>query len=53
VWASGTFAKAALQGAGDEAGRDAWRALMRLIKAIYEARQSSQALSGITTQAEE
>ena len=38
--AVGTFMKAALQGAGDEAGRDAWRALMRLIKAIYEARHS-------------
>lgn len=46
VWAAGTFVKAALQGAGDEAGRDAWRALMRLIKAIYEARQSSPASQG-------
>ena len=46
VWASGTFVKAALQGAGDEAGRDGWRALMHLIKAIYEARQSSQASQG-------
>jgi hypothetical protein len=34
--------KAALQGAGDEAGRNAWHALMDLIKAIYEARQSSR-----------
>ncbi len=46
AWASGTFVKAALQGAGDEAGRDAWRALMRLIKAIYEARESSQSSQG-------
>lgn len=46
VWAVGTFMKAALQGAGDEAGRDAWSALMRLIKAIYEARQSSRASQG-------
>jgi hypothetical protein len=42
VWATGTFVKAALQGAGDEAGRSSWRALMRLIKAIYDARQASQ-----------
>lgn len=46
VWAAGTFVKAALQGAGDEAGRDAWRVLMRLIKAIYEARRPSQESQG-------
>ena len=46
IWAGGTFIRAALQGAGDEAGRDAWRALMHIIKAIYEARQSSSAAGG-------
>jgi hypothetical protein len=43
------FLKAALQGAGDEAGRDGWRALMRLVTALYEARKDSRASEGTVT----
>ncbi len=44
-----TFIKAALQGAGDEAGREGWRALMRLVKELYEARSNSRAPEGRVT----
>ena len=37
---------AAVQGAGDEAGRDGSRALMRLVTALYEARKDSRAKEG-------
>lgn len=40
------FLKSAVQGAGDEAGRDGWRALMRLVTALYEARKDSRAEQG-------
>ena len=51
---TGTFLKAALQGAGDEAGRAGWRALMRLVKALYEARAGSRVSEGtVSIQAEE
>ena len=54
AWATGTFLKAALQGAGDEAGRAGWRALMRLVKALYEARAGSRVSEGtVSIQAEE
>lgn len=45
-YASWTFVKAAIQGAGDEAGREGWRALMRLVKGLYEARSGSQLADG-------
>lgn len=41
-----TFIKAAVQGAGDEAGRAGWRALMRLVAALHEARKNSRAPQG-------
>lgn len=45
--AAWTFFKAALLGAGDEAGRDGWRALMSLVKGIHEKRSAvSQAPEG-------
>jgi len=37
---------AAVDGAGAEAGRDAWRGLKRLITDLYETRRSSQAPQG-------
>lgn len=46
AWAIGVFVKAALEGAGDEAGRDGWRALMHLVQALYEARKASRAPQG-------
>lgn len=36
-----TFLKAALQGAGDEAGRDGWHALMHFVRRLYEKRNAS------------
>lgn len=45
-----TFLKAALQGAGDEAGRDGWRALMNFVRSLYEKRNaSSSAPEGTVT----
>src|SRR5690348_16003245 len=44
-----TFVKAAVQGAGDEAGREGWRALMRLVKALYEARKDSRSSQGMVS----
>jgi hypothetical protein len=41
-----SFIKAAVQGAGDEAGREGWRALMRLVKDLHEARRGSRAPEG-------
>jgi hypothetical protein len=46
AWGAGTFVKAALEGVGDEAGRAGWRALMRLVKALYKAREPSRASEG-------
>jgi hypothetical protein len=46
VWASRAFLKAALEGAGDEAGKQGWHALMRLVRALYEARSSSRSPEG-------
>lgn len=46
AWAGGTFLKAALQAAGDEAGREAWRSLMHLIRALYQARKDSRVADG-------
>jgi len=46
LWAGGVFLGAALQGAGDEAGRAGWRALMRLVRDLYEARKASRAPEG-------
>jgi hypothetical protein len=40
------FTWAAVAGAGDEAGRDAWKALKRLITSLYEARRTSRAPQG-------
>jgi hypothetical protein len=40
------FLWAAVGGAGDEAGRDAWKGLKGLITGLYEARRSSQAPEG-------
>src|ERR1022692_3227231 len=49
-WAGWTFFKAALQGAGDEAGRDGWRALMGFVKGIYDKRDvASQVPEGTVT----
>jgi len=45
-YAAWTFIKAALQAAGDEAGRDGWRALMRLVADLREARKGSRAPEG-------
>lgn len=53
-YASWTFVKAALQGAGDEADREGWRMLLRLVKALYEARSNSPAPEGtVSVQAEQ
>lgn len=40
------FIWAAVAGAGDEAGRDAWKGLKRLITDLYEVRRNSQAPRG-------
>jgi hypothetical protein len=40
------FMWAAAAGAGDEAGRDAWKRLKKLITDLYEARQASRAPQG-------
>jgi hypothetical protein len=40
------FLWAALGGAGDEAGRDAWKGLKWLITSLYEARRSSESPQG-------
>ena len=40
---------AALAGAGDEAGRDGWKGLKRLITGLYEARRASRAPQGGVT----
>jgi hypothetical protein len=40
------FLWAAVGGAGDEAGRDAWKGLKWLVAALYEARRSSQSPQG-------
>ena len=40
------FMWAAAAGAGDEAGRDVWKALKKLITGLYEARQASWAPQG-------
>ena len=45
-WISGTFVKAALEAAGDEAGRQGWRALKHLVQALYEARKGTRAPTG-------
>jgi len=46
VVAGGRFMWAALSGAGDEAGRDGWKGLKRLIAGLYEARRASRAPPG-------
>jgi hypothetical protein len=46
VAAGGRFMWAALAGAGDEAGRDGWKGLKRLITGLYEARRTSRAPQG-------
>lgn len=40
------FLWAAVGGAGDEAGRDAWKGLKWLVNALYEARRPSQSPQG-------
>jgi len=40
------FLWAAVGGAGDEAGRDAWRGLKSLVTGLYEARRSSESPQG-------
>ena len=40
------FLWAAVGGAGDEAGRDAWKGLKWLVAGLYEARRSSQSPQG-------
>jgi hypothetical protein len=40
------FLWTALGGAGDEAGRDAWRGLKSLVTGLYEARRSSESPQG-------
>jgi hypothetical protein len=47
--AIGKFLWAAAAGAGDEAGRDGWKALKRLIIQLYEARKASRAPQGGVT----
>lgn len=45
-----TFLKAALQSAGEEAGRDGWHALMHFVRRLYEKRNaSSSAPEGTVT----
>jgi hypothetical protein len=46
VAAAWTFLKATLEGAGDEAGRDGWRALMGLVKGIYDNRNAVSGAPG-------
>jgi hypothetical protein len=46
VAAGGRFMWAALGGAGDEAGRDGWKGLKRLIAGLYGARRASRAPQG-------
>jgi hypothetical protein len=38
------FFKAALQGAGDEAGREGWHALMHFVRKLYEKRNASSSV---------
>lgn len=40
------FVWAAIAGAGDEAGRDGWKGLKKLIAGLYEARRASRAPQG-------
>jgi len=47
--AAGRFMWAAAAGAGDEAGRDGWKGLKRLITGLYEARRASRAPQGGVT----
>jgi len=46
ITVAGRFVWAAIGGAGDEAGRDGWKALKRLITRLYEARRASRAPQG-------
>ena len=47
--AGGRFMWAALAGAGDEAGRDGWKGLKRLITGLDQARRASRAPQGGVT----
>jgi hypothetical protein len=42
----GTFLSAVAAGAGTAAGKDAWKALKRFVKRLYDSRKSSQAPQG-------
>jgi hypothetical protein len=53
AWTIAKFLGAAAAGFADEAGRDAWKGLKRLITGLYKAREASQAPEGEVTLKEE